>query len=110
LKAEGLLAKARYKDHHYRISEVLKRYLGRRFQFDALESTSAEVLQSLSRFDSLDARVVERVRTLFDALDRVKFTDHIPSQAEAERALEEAQELVRLTRRTPVPPIPEEKP
>lgn len=102
LLQEGLIAKGKYKPHYYRASDILKKYLGRRYDFDALESTSHEVVARMEDGKLADDRVVDRVEKLFEKLDLVKFTDFIPSAEEAQQLVEEVRSLVKTTRRVPV--------
>ncbi len=105
LKLEGLLAKAKVKIYHYRLSEILKRYLSKRFDFEALESTSSEVVARLEVLKLTDDRVIDRIEKLFEALDLAKFTDHRPSIEESEKSLEELAAIVRATRKERGEPV-----
>lgn len=54
-------------------SETLKNFFSERFQVDASESTTAEMLQLLQR-SGLDRAAITEIETLFETLDLVKFT------------------------------------
>jgi hypothetical protein len=101
LMKEGLIQKGRYKPHYYRASDILKKYLGRRYDFDALESTSHELVTRMEDGRLADDRVIDRIEKLFEKLDLVKFTDFIPSTEEAHQAIEEIRGIVKSTRRIP---------
>src|SRR6185295_4981026 len=49
LLAQGLVANGRVKEFHVLLSEIVKRFLGGRYGFDALDRTTLEVLSALSR-------------------------------------------------------------
>ncbi|MEO5971079.1 MAG: hypothetical protein ABIQ95_14215 [Bdellovibrionia bacterium] len=102
----GLLEKGEFKRHYFRISEILKKYIGGRYQFDALESTTGEMLETLrSRKSSAviaSESVISDISFLFEKLDLVKFTDHIPEMEESSQILGKAKEFVVATRRVPV--------
>jgi hypothetical protein len=51
LRAEGLLAKGLVREYHFRLSEIVRGYLGERFGFEALECTSGELLGQVERLD-----------------------------------------------------------
>ncbi len=99
LATRGLLQKGEYKKYYFGISEILKKYFGRRFDFDALESTSAELMHSLrERAGLLSAAQLDSISELFERLDIVKFTDHQPSESDAVSCLEQARKIVEETR------------
>jgi hypothetical protein len=56
------------------VSEVLKVYFSKRFEIDARESTTGEMLQLL-RSQSLERQDLHEIRSLFESLDQFKFLD-----------------------------------
>ncbi|MFP2932090.1 hypothetical protein ACLESO_44385 [Pyxidicoccus sp. 3LG] len=52
LKAQDLPAKGHVKDFYFRLSEIIRGYLGERYGFDALECTSSELMASLRRLQA----------------------------------------------------------
>jgi hypothetical protein len=108
LLKQGLIEKGKFKPLYFGISEILKFYLGERFNFDAQESTTSELLNLLneqSGVPGLNADVIRRISTLFTTLDPVKFADLIPSKAEAGKVLQDAREIIVSTRKVAVEPI-----
>ncbi len=103
LEALKLHEKRAYKGLYFGASEILKTYLGRRFQFDALESTSDELFSQLQRL-GIAPLALERLVSLFSKLDRVKFTDQIPDRVEAQEIIENARDIISLTKRVAVTP------
>ncbi len=97
LEKRGLLLQGRFKPHYFRVSEILKHYLGRRYSFDASESTSSELIRHLTEQER--AATVKLIEELFRRLDLVKFTDHVPTPQEAETLVGEARQLIRQTAR-----------
>lgn len=77
-----------FKRHYFGVSEVLKGYIARRFDFDAEESLADEILRELERQER-PAETLDQLESLFQTLDRVKFTDHRPDWAEPPRVVEE---------------------
>ena len=47
LQSEGLPAHGRSQEFYFRLSEIVRRYLGERYAFEALECTSSELLASI---------------------------------------------------------------
>jgi len=80
--------------------EILRWYLGKRYQVDALESTSRELHQALSRV--LDAKLdVDEVDKLLSDADLVKFARAPTTTRACAGLLEEIGGLVRRTRARP---------
>ena len=102
LELKGLLRGGGHKLHYFAVSEILKRYFGRRFGFDALESTTSELILRLDDGMHATDKILDRVEMLFSRLDRVKFTDHVPPDEEGAAVINEARKLVTDTRRVPL--------
>jgi hypothetical protein len=103
LEKSGPLRRGEFKAHYFRVSEILKAYIGARYDFDASESTTREMIGRLEDSRSVEDARLDRLETLFEKLDLVKFTDHVPLPDEGGMVLESAREFVRGTRRPPVP-------
>lgn len=98
LEADAWLQKGDFKKHYFGISEILKAYFGRRYGFDALECTTLELLRQLE-FYALSADLLRQIRSFYEKLDRVKFTDFKPDASEGVELLHVAREFVHLTRK-----------
>jgi hypothetical protein len=108
LLKQGLLADGKYKPLYFGVSETLKAYFGERFDFDAAESTTSELIALLKERNGtpgLNDTVIRRVRILFELLDPVKFADVIPSVEDAKDLHREARELIVTTRKVAAAPI-----
>jgi hypothetical protein len=84
----------------FRLSEIVRGYLGARLDFNALDLTSEEFLAELRRrrLMGLDlAELIEEVRWE----DLVKFARMEPAPEECQRAIDRAESLVRHTRLKP---------
>lgn len=99
LEKVGLARKGDFKAHYFRVSEIIKTYIGARYRFDALESTSREILQYLDHRKATDDQMMDKLESLLERLDLVKFTDHVPAGPEPALVLEDAREWVKVTRR-----------
>lgn len=88
----------KFKPHYFRVSEILKIYIERRYQIDAVESTSVEVIRALEG-QGVQARWVDLLESHFYTLDRVKFTDYVPTAEEPNQIIEDTIQWVKSTRR-----------
>lgn len=86
------------KRFYYALSEILKRYLERRFEFDAVEQTTTELLAS-ARAQRLPMR--DEIGRFFARYDLVKYAKAVPPADESERAIEQLREFVIKTRPEP---------
>jgi hypothetical protein len=108
LEKSDSLRTGNYKKYAFRVSEILKTYIGARYRFDALECTTRELFAQLETQESGAAAHAAHVgrrgalRELFERLDRVKFTDHQPPLPEASGFVVEARQFVQGTRKPTV--------
>jgi len=101
LERRELLKKGEFKAHYFKVSEILKSYVGARYQFDAPESTTQEMIAFLEEKKIAADSIIDRLEVVFDKLDRVKFTDHSPVVEESIKLIEDAKSFVLSTRRIP---------
>jgi hypothetical protein len=92
----GLLETSRFSEFFDRVNDAVREYLGARFGFDGLESTTDETLKALRRVPSFGVPMPELAGFL-QQCDLVRFADLTPTHAECERALVEAERVVRST-------------
>ncbi len=100
---EDWLASGHFKRYYYTVSEVLKRYLTRRFGFPALDQTTTEILRSMKA-----ARTPERegFGEFFQRADMVKYAKFVPPASEAGEVVATARALVKATTPEPSPTSP----
>ena len=103
LGAQGLPAQGRIREFHFQLSEILRGYLGERFTVDALECTSAELLQRLQRVHAVGLPLTDLARFLQES-DFIKYARADATPASCDAALRFAQELVQKTRPPPSNP------
>lgn len=94
---------AKRKMLYFGISDAIKRYSGRRWEFDAQESTTDEFIEGLRRSSGESENRISEMSAVFEKLDIVKFADHIPEPNEGFELIERIEKFVRLTRRLPSP-------
>lgn len=109
LAEAGYLDRGETNPYFTELSFVVRRYLGARFGFDALERTVDELLEEVERRrpDGVDR---DRLATLLLEAEQAKFARYVPPRDAALAALDEARRLVDATAPRPEPEPREEAP
>ncbi len=96
IESSGLIRAGQLDEHFDRVSQTIRKYLGDRYGFDGLESTSREALRVL---DAVTPRVSElgRIKKFLQHADLVKFARLTPSEEECGKYLQEARTIVTRT-------------
>jgi len=102
LAAEDLPGQGQTRDFYFRLSDIVRGYLGERYGFEALECTRPELLEALRTRNTPGLPMEELVRFL-DEADLVKFAKAPVGLLECKRDLELGYRLVEVT---PFPPPP----
>ena len=97
LAATDLLEHGDFMVYYVRLSEILRRYLGRRYGFPGTELTTAEILGRLADAPTLDEGKHRDIGEWLRAADLVKFSGRIPPVEEAGEHLDRAFELIEAT-------------
>ncbi len=92
----GLLEVARFQEYFDRVNDAVRAYLGARYGFDGLESTTDEILQALRRASAEDL-ALPFVLGFCEECDLVKFANMTPSLDSCGRVLDAAERIVRST-------------
>lgn len=90
-----------------RLSDVLREYLGARYGFDGLESTTSELRRHLEGAD-LKTITPAEIFVLMDDADLVKFARMTPSEGDVQARLGEVKRIVEGTWEPPPEPEPDE--
>jgi hypothetical protein len=94
----GLLEVQRYSEYFDRVSDAVRSYLGARYDFDGLESTSDEILAALRRARIASPALPYEVISVFlGDCDLVKFARATPTPEDCARALAAGETIVRAT-------------
>lgn len=104
LGAGGFEEGADLRPFYFELSETIRAYLGGRYGFDGLESTTEELLFELGRHLKREVLLVE-VNGWLSSTDLVKFAKISPTVMEARGALEAAFRLVESTRPRSAPVV-----
>ena len=99
LEAERLPEQGRAKEFYFRLSEVVRDYLERRYAFGAPEMTSDEIRAHLrATTHTLTPEGRRAIEAFLDETDLVKFADLAPTESAADTTLRAARGIVALTR------------
>lgn len=88
------------KKFYFRLSEIIRQYLARRYQINALEATTEELLHELQD-QPLQVEHRMLISDFFGRCDLVKFARYIPPMEETEQGYKAALEIVDCTRVVP---------
>jgi hypothetical protein len=83
------------KKYYYSLSDILKRYLERRFEFNALEQTTTEIVDHLKK---KNVGLRDEFTRFFTDTDLVKYTKFRPDLDDQQAAIERAKDLVNKSR------------
>jgi hypothetical protein len=97
LEAEHLPEQGRGREFYFRLSEILRGYLGERYVFEALECTSSELLQALRPRAPGEALPWPELERFVAESDLVKYAKSEPPVPACESALAFAHALVDRT-------------
>jgi hypothetical protein len=104
LRHAGLTREGRFAEHFDRVSDIVRRYLGDRYGFDGLESTTREMLSEL-RATTPRILVLDDIERFLRQADLVKFARLTPSELECSTALADADGIIEKTVPAPVPVV-----
>lgn len=99
-----LLRQGKLKQYFLVLSEILRKYFERRFEIQAVELTTSEILRAL-RDKSVDASTRELIREVLDQADWVKFAKWSPTVPEILQINQKAKAIVEATKPQIVNPI-----
>jgi len=102
LRHAGLTREGRFAEHFDRVSDIVRRYLGDRYGFDGLESTTREMLGEL-RGTTPRIPVLDEIERFLRQADLVKFARLTPSEPECAAVLSDADAIVEQTVPVAVP-------
>ncbi|MEO8876924.1 MAG: hypothetical protein ABI461_15120 [Polyangiaceae bacterium] len=104
IRHAGLLDNQRYDEYFDRVSDTIRLYLGHRYDFDGLESTTDEVLTALRRA-APSGQIQDDIAAFCKECDLVKFANMTPNVEDCSRALEAGEQIVKRTMLIHAPPV-----
>ena len=84
------------KDYYTRLTDTLREYMQSRYEFNATDMTTPEIIDNLLRFNDKDA--IREVQELLEVADLVKFAKFVPTQYENDANLHNAVDFVNATK------------
>jgi len=89
------IEKGLIKKYYYALSEILKRYIERRFEFNAAEQTTTEIMANL-KLQKIP--LSDDFNRFFTRADLVKYAKFMPPQDELHMAVQKVKDLVNKTK------------
>jgi len=105
----GLLARGETKEYYFCMSEIIKKYFFRRFDFNALEQTAPEILKEMNR-QPIGEGELELIQEFLGASELVKFAKYSPETAEIQRDYQNARKIIERTLKKEVPETENQSP
>jgi len=97
LRLAKVWQQGKIKDYHSQLTDIMREYLSRRFNFNALEMTSDEIKDELiSHLDNKEA--LSKVNSVFELSDLVKFAKSQPTPLENDLSLTHCVDFVQETK------------
>ena len=97
LKNSSLPDEGKFKEYYILISEIIRCYIEHRYFVYAREMTTYELCSNLYSTDAGE-ETVSLIRDFLESSDFVKFAKHIPDDEENRKILQQAFEIVNLTK------------
>jgi hypothetical protein len=97
LERQKYLQRGLIREYVFNLSEILKRYIERRFEINASEFTTEEVVAWLG-VSGLDTKLKQSVEWFFRTSDPVKFARFIPAQETIDKFMGETMNFLNATR------------
>lgn len=88
--------KGKIKPYYVELTYILREYIEHRFETDALESTSEEIIESL-KVTNIKTTLKDRIRSVLDWADLVKFAKASPGGETHMEALKTVKKFIRKT-------------
>jgi hypothetical protein len=100
LREEQLPTQGKAKEYYFRLSEIVRGYLGERYDFEALESTSPELIDRLLQLHTPGLPIPELKDFVFES-DFVRYANAPADAISCKRAIELAYRIVDVTTNEP---------
>ncbi|HET9570106.1 MAG TPA: hypothetical protein VFP20_01695 [Bacteroidales bacterium] len=108
LKAEKIWKSGKNKKYYTELTDILRKYIERRFQFNALEMTTEEILTLFKR-DKSTQSVYQNLSQILRLADLVKFAKIEPLESENELSIMNSYLFVNQTKLEEVKTLDEQK-
>lgn len=108
VKSQKLWQMGKVKEYHSDVTDILRKYIGDRFDIPALEMTSGEVLDKIKEYSDADTSY-DSLKQILILADFVKFAKYNPLFDENELSLMNAYLFVNQTKKEELPAEENEK-
>jgi len=98
LKDEKLAQKNEFKKYYTRLTEIVRRYMERRYGIPAMELTSYEILEEWNKSGEDKGDLTGNLNLLLNLADLVKFAKQKPVASENEENMERAYDFIEKTK------------
>lgn len=99
LESKQLLTKGLLREYVFELSDILKRYMGRRFDSNAAENTTEEILEWIGTAP-FEEKLIQPMEWFFDYTHPVKFAKVIPEVVTVRKLYDTAESFIEKTRPT----------
>ena len=96
IKADKNMLREDPKQYYTELTEAIRTYIKDRFGFNAMEMTSAEIIDRL--LEEKDKESIDDLKALFETADLVKFAKHAPLMNENDMNLVNAVDFINQTK------------
>jgi hypothetical protein len=96
IKSKKLWQQGQVKEYHIAVSDTVRMYIEKRYNINAMEMTSDEILRSL-RLIIADVQIKTKLSALLILSDMVKFAKEQPLPNENEMCWEQAVDFIKQT-------------
>lgn len=97
IKASAIWKEGKIKVYYSSVADTIREYIEGRYGIPALEQTSFETLQAL-KFKAIDPATREKLKSVFELADMVKFAKLLPVESDHYLILENAFDIVNQTK------------
>ena len=98
IKDEKSWQQGRLKEYYTELTEVIRVYIGRVFEINAMEMTSEEIIDTLRYMRRDHKEAYSKLQSILQISDLVKFAKWIPTPDESEKSLKDAYSFVEQTK------------
>jgi len=97
LREEKLWQRSEFKAYYTRLTDTIRHYMERRYNFPAMEMTSYEILDTWKQSERPEDELSAKLNRLLNLADLVKFAKEKPIASDNEENLDRAYEFVKKT-------------
>ncbi len=96
LKTKELYQCGKTKEYYTELVDILRKYFNKKYDIDALESTSQELIEELKKINIVENKndFNRLVKRLLEVSDLVKFAKYVPEMRECENDFTDAQKII----------------